>query len=107
MGAITYIKETKAEMKHVTWPARSEVALFTVTVILVSVVTALYLGVFDYLFSRALDAALGGAESSPSEVPATPALPDGPVPSGDAPSDLRSFDPGAILEGESSTNLSL
>lgn len=51
---INYLKDTRAEMKHVSWPTRRQAMVFTVVVILVSVVTALYLGFFDYFFSLIL-----------------------------------------------------
>lgn len=51
---INYLKDTRAEMKHVSWPTRRQAMVFTVVVILVSVVTALYLGFFDYIFSLIL-----------------------------------------------------
>jgi preprotein translocase subunit SecE len=46
-----YLKETRAEMKHVTWPTRSQAIYYTVVVILISLGTALYLGLLDYIFS--------------------------------------------------------
>lgn len=54
MDITTYIKETMAEMKHVSWPSRKEVAVFTMAVISVSIATALSLGFFDFIFSRSL-----------------------------------------------------
>jgi preprotein translocase subunit SecE len=49
-----YIKETKAEMSHVSWPTRKQAISYTIMVIGVSVITALLLGLFDYIFSRLL-----------------------------------------------------
>ena len=49
-----YIKETKGEMAHVTWPSRKQAVSYAVLVILISIVTALLLGLFDYIFSRLL-----------------------------------------------------
>lgn len=51
MSLITYFKETKTEMKHVTWPTVRQTIVFTVAVIVVSVIVAVLLGFFDYLFS--------------------------------------------------------
>ncbi len=51
---ITYLKETQAELKHVTWPTRKQAILYTVVVIVISLGTSLYLGFFDYLFSTLL-----------------------------------------------------
>jgi preprotein translocase subunit SecE len=52
MGLINYIKETKGEMKHVSWPTRKQSIVFTIVVIIISVATAIYLGVFDFFFSE-------------------------------------------------------
>lgn len=46
-----YIKETRAELSHVSWPSRKQTAIFTVLVIVFSFGVAFYLGLFDYLFS--------------------------------------------------------
>lgn len=54
MKIANYLKETKGEMKHVTWPSRKQVIVFTTTVILLSLAVALFLGVFDFLFSEFL-----------------------------------------------------
>ncbi|KKU22020.1 MAG: Preprotein translocase, SecE subunit [Candidatus Nomurabacteria bacterium GW2011_GWA1_46_11] len=55
MSSITeYLKETRTELKHVIWPSRSQTFYYTLIVILLSVVVAYYLGVFDYLFSLLL-----------------------------------------------------
>lgn len=52
MSRITnYIRDTRAEMKHVSWPTRKQAIAFTIIVILVSVLVAFYLGLFDYIFS--------------------------------------------------------
>lgn len=45
-----YFKDVRAEMKHVSWPSRQTTTMYTVVVILVSVATAIYLGLLDYLF---------------------------------------------------------
>lgn len=50
----TYIKETRAEMKHVTWPTRKQAIAYTVVVIVISLITAGYLGAFDYVFTSLL-----------------------------------------------------
>ncbi|PIQ68121.1 MAG: preprotein translocase subunit SecE [Candidatus Taylorbacteria bacterium CG11_big_fil_rev_8_21_14_0_20_46_11] len=50
----TYFKETRAELKHVTWPTRKQATLYTILVITISVATALYLGAFDFIFTTLL-----------------------------------------------------
>ena len=55
MGVIDYLKETKEEMGHVSWPTRKQVTVFTTFVIAISVATAVFLGFFDQLFTYLLD----------------------------------------------------
>ena len=52
---IQYLKETRAEMKHVTWPTRDQVISYTGIVIALSLVTAAILGAFDALFTYLLE----------------------------------------------------
>lgn len=55
MSKITeYLKETKTELKHVIWPSRSQTFYYTLIVIILSVVIAYYLGIFDFIFSQGL-----------------------------------------------------
>jgi preprotein translocase subunit SecE len=49
-----YILETKGELKHVSWPTRKQTFMFTILVIFISIIIAVYLGLFDYLFSIGL-----------------------------------------------------
>jgi len=54
-----YILETKAEMKHVSWPTKQQAIVFTVIIILVSLGVSIYLGFFDYIFSIGLQRLIG------------------------------------------------
>jgi preprotein translocase subunit SecE len=55
MSKITeYFKETKIELKHVIWPSRNQTFYYTLIVIILSVVIAYYLGIFDFIFSQGL-----------------------------------------------------
>ena len=47
-----YIKDVRAELKHVSWPTRSQTIMYTVVVIAISLATAAYLGVLDYFFTE-------------------------------------------------------
>lgn len=51
---VNYIKDTRGELKHVTWPTRKQSIMFTGIVIVISIVSSIYLGFFDYLFSLIL-----------------------------------------------------
>jgi preprotein translocase SecE subunit len=52
---INYIKDTVAEMKHVSWPTNKQTIVYTVLVVVISAIAALYIGIFDFVFQRGLD----------------------------------------------------
>lgn len=54
MSIISYFQETKAEMQKVVWPKNKQVLLFTLLVVIISVVTAYVLGLFDVVFTKLL-----------------------------------------------------
>jgi preprotein translocase subunit SecE len=49
---INYIKDTKGEMKHVSWPSRHQTIAYTLLVVFISLVLAAFLGLFDFLFTE-------------------------------------------------------
>ena len=60
MSKITeYLEETKTELKHVIWPSRSQTFYYTLIVIILSVVIAYYLGIWDFIFSQVLQKIIG------------------------------------------------
>jgi preprotein translocase subunit SecE len=54
MNLQNYIKETKVELKHVTWPSKEQTVNFTIIVIGLSVFVGVLLGVFDFIFTGLL-----------------------------------------------------
>jgi preprotein translocase SecE subunit len=52
---VNYLRDTVAEMKHVSWPTQSQAIIYTLLVIAISVVVALLLSGFDYVFTNLLD----------------------------------------------------
>jgi preprotein translocase subunit SecE len=54
MNLINYIKETRAEMTHVTWPSKKQAVGYSVIVVAVSIIVSAFLGLFDYVFSTLL-----------------------------------------------------
>ncbi|GMQ95010.1 MAG: preprotein translocase subunit SecE [Patescibacteria group bacterium] len=54
MKFIQYLKDTRGELKHVSWPTRSQTIHFTVVIIVASLLTAFFLGIFDTIFSALL-----------------------------------------------------
>ncbi len=51
MQIIDYIRESKAEFAHISWPTRHQALGFTVLVVVLSILTAVYLGLFDTLLT--------------------------------------------------------
>ena len=56
MKLTNYIRDTRAELKHVNWPTRSQAIGYTVIVIVLSGVVAFLLGAFDVIFAKILTA---------------------------------------------------
>ena len=54
MKIVEYIKDTRGELKHVSWPTRKQAIAFTIIVIALSLFVAGFLGLFDYLFTQIL-----------------------------------------------------
>ncbi len=53
-GIFQYIKDTQGELRHVAWPTRTQTVVYTMLVAMLSVGVALYLGLFDFLFTTTL-----------------------------------------------------
>ena len=51
-----YLRDTLAEMKHVHWPTQKQAFLYTILVVIISVIVSLFLGAFDYVFNLGIDA---------------------------------------------------
>ncbi|HVV38742.1 MAG TPA: preprotein translocase subunit SecE [Candidatus Paceibacterota bacterium] len=49
-----YFKDVRSELKHVSWPSRSQAIAYTIVVIAASLGTAVYLGLLDYSFAALL-----------------------------------------------------
>lgn len=50
-----YIRATIAEMKRVKWPTQKQAVIYTALVVGVSIIVALLLAAFDYVFTGALN----------------------------------------------------
>ena len=48
----SFIKEAKAELKKVTWPTKKQIMYSTLIVITVIIISAVYLGILDLIFSK-------------------------------------------------------
>jgi preprotein translocase subunit SecE len=47
-----YFKEVKVEFRHLNWPTRKEATKLTIVVISFSLILAVFLGLFDFIFSN-------------------------------------------------------
>ena len=54
MGFIDYLRDTKAELRHVTWPTKSEAINYTIIVLIISIGTGVFLGFLDFIFTSVL-----------------------------------------------------
>ena len=53
-----YFRDTRGELKHVSWPTQKQTIIYTVLVILLSLLTALYLGILDAVFMKGIEVLL-------------------------------------------------
>ena len=54
-----YFKDIKAELKHVNWPTRKQTITYTVFVLVLSILVAYFLGIFDFIFKNGLQKIIG------------------------------------------------
>lgn len=50
-----YVRDTAAEMKHVSWPTQKQALVYSALVICISAFVALFVGAFDYVFTQLLN----------------------------------------------------
>jgi len=55
---VTFLKETRDELKKVVWPTRQDVVRLTFVVIIVSLVVGLFLGGADFVFTKLIEKVL-------------------------------------------------
>ncbi len=54
MSIVSYIKEVIAETKKVKWPTKKQIINYTLIVIVLSIIMAIYVGALDALFAKLL-----------------------------------------------------
>ncbi|MCF7816108.1 MAG: preprotein translocase subunit SecE [Candidatus Pacebacteria bacterium] len=52
---INYLKDTVSELKHVSWPTNKQTVVYTALVIGISIAVSVFVGLFDFGFSKGLD----------------------------------------------------
>jgi len=50
-----YLRDTKAELNHVSWPTGRQAVVATILVVVISVIVALFTGALDFVFTQGLD----------------------------------------------------
>ncbi len=55
MSFTDYLRDTRGELKHVSWPTRKQAIVYTILTIVISVALSFYLGFFDFIFSLGLE----------------------------------------------------
>lgn len=56
----TYLRNVRAELSHVTWPSTRQAVAHTLVVIGISAVTAIIVGLLDYVFTSGVSRLIGG-----------------------------------------------
>lgn len=51
----SYIRDSVAEIKKVTWPTRQQTINYSITVVAMSIGVAIFFGVLDYVFNLGLE----------------------------------------------------
>lgn len=54
-----FFKNLKTELHHVNWPKQSRVIFLTALVIVISILIAYMLGLFDLIFTKGLEKIIG------------------------------------------------
>ncbi len=52
MKLTEYVRDTKGELNHVSWPTKKQAIGYTVLTVVLSLIAALYLGLLDGIFTR-------------------------------------------------------
>lgn len=52
---VSFLRETRDELKKVVWPSRQEVLRLTLVVITISLVVGLFLGGLDFVFVKIIE----------------------------------------------------
>jgi len=54
MSFIDYLRDTRGELRHVSWPTKQQTLNYTIIVLAISVGTGLFLGVLDFALKEVL-----------------------------------------------------
>ena len=54
MSMKDYLRDVHGELRHVSWPSKSQTVNYTIVVLVISIGTGVFLGLLDYAFSHVL-----------------------------------------------------
>lgn len=54
----TYLRNVRAELAHVVWPSQRQAVSHVALIILISILTALWIALLDYAFTRLIGTVL-------------------------------------------------
>lgn len=74
-----YLRDTRAELRHVAWPTRTQTVVFTSLVVAISIFVSVYLGLFDYLFTGILERVVNANVGTPTQEVTPPAASTSPI----------------------------
>ena len=55
---VKFLKETKRELKKVSWPTKKQVTKLTTVVVFITLVVTVYLGTLDFIFAKMVEVLL-------------------------------------------------
>ncbi|MDR1472761.1 MAG: preprotein translocase subunit SecE [Synergistaceae bacterium] len=56
---VSFVRESKAELKKVSWPTRKQVGYSTLVVVLLTIALSAYLGILDLFLTKLVSSILG------------------------------------------------
>ncbi|MBI3250530.1 MAG: preprotein translocase subunit SecE [Candidatus Andersenbacteria bacterium] len=56
--SIQFVKQSRDELKKVTWPSREQTMRYTVIVVVASIIVGATIGAFDYMLTLILESAI-------------------------------------------------
>ncbi len=54
MSFIDYLRDTRGELRHVSWPTKQQTLNYTIIVLAIAIGTGLFLGLLDFVLKEAL-----------------------------------------------------
>jgi preprotein translocase subunit SecE len=71
MNVLKYLKEAQEEFNKITWPTRKETINYSLVVVIISVLLAVFIGLSDYILNLGVEAVIDTDTSSQTlEAPA-------------------------------------